>query len=124
MYSFFINLPIGAVVIVIILFIFKSPKGSVSEEAHNASYQEKLLQMDLIGASLILAAVVCLLLALQWGGVTIAWKSSEVIGTFVGFGLITIAFLVEQWWQGSRALLIPRILKKRVIWSGAAFSFL
>ncbi len=108
----------------IILFIFKSPKGSVSEEAHNASYKEKLLQMDLIGAGLILAAVVCLLLALQWGGVTNPWNSSEVIGTFVGFGLITIVFLVVEWWQGSRALILPRILKKREIWSGSAFSFL
>lgn len=68
--SFYINLSICGLVIVIILLMLKSPKGSVSEEAHNASYKEKLLQMDLIGAALILAAVVCLLLALQWGGVT------------------------------------------------------
>jgi len=63
-YSFHINLPIGGLVILIILFVFESLKGSVSEEAHNASYKEKLLQMDLIGAALILTAVVCLLLAL------------------------------------------------------------
>ena len=110
--------------IAIILFIFKSPKGSVSEEAHRASYYEKLLQMDLIGAAFIMAAVVCLLLALQWGGVTKPWKSSGVIGTIVGFAVISLAFCAVEWWQGDRALILPRILKKRVIWSGSAFSFL
>lgn len=94
-YNFYIDLPIGGLVILIILFLFESLKGSVSEEAHNASYKEKLSQMDLIGA-LILAAVVCLLLTLQWSGVTKAWNSSEVIGTFVGSSLITIAFLVVE----------------------------
>lgn len=80
--------------------------------------------MDLIGTSLVLAAVTCLLLALQWGGVTKAWSDSEVIGTLVGFGLITILFVGVEWWQGDRALLLARVLKRREVWTGCMFNFL
>lgn len=85
---------------------------------------EKFLQMDLIGTGLILAAVICLLLALGWGGVQKPWKSSDVIGTLIGFGLITILFGLVEWWQGPRALLLGRILKRREVWSGCLFNFL
>jgi hypothetical protein len=80
--------------------------------------------MDLIGTSTIMAAVVCLLLALQWGGVAKAWNSVDVIGTLVGFGLIAILFLVIEWWQGERALLLPSVLRRQEVWSGGLFSFL
>lgn len=103
---------------------FTTPKASYSEEARSATYREKFLQMDLIGTALILAAVVCLLLALQWGGVSKSWKSADVIGTLVGFGLITILFGLVEWWQGPRALLLARVLKRREVWSGCLFNFL
>jgi hypothetical protein len=40
--------------------------------------------MDLPGALLILAAVVCYLLALQWGGTTKSWNSPDVYGKKIG----------------------------------------
>lgn len=122
--SFYINLPIGGFAAGIILIIFTTPKASYSEETRNAPRLEKLLQMDLIGTGLILAAVICLLLALEWGGVTKPWNSSDVIGTLIGFGLITVLFVLVEWWQGSRALLLARILQRREVWSGCIFSFL
>lgn len=122
--SFYINLPIGGVAVAIIILIFQSPPASVSEEARHAPPLEKLLQMDLPGFFAIVAAIVCLLLALQWGGVTKPWNSADVICTFVGFVLITMLFLSIEWWQGSRAMLSPRVLRRREIWSGCVFSFL
>lgn len=80
--------------------------------------------MDLIGTFTIMAAVICLLLALQWGGVSKAWSSADVIGTLVGFGLISGAFIVLEYLQGNRALLVPHILKKRVVYVGCLVSFL
>lgn len=122
--SFYINLPIGGFAAGIILLIFTTPKASYSDETRNAPLMEKFLQMDLIGTGLILAAVICLLLALGWGGVEKSWKSSDVIGTLIGFGLITISFGLVELWQGPRALLLGRILKRREVWSGCMFSFL
>ena len=80
--------------------------------------------MDLFGTFTILAAVTCLLLTLLWGGVSKSWKSPDVISTFVGFGLITIVFVVIEYLQGERALLVPRIMKQRVVCVGCVVSFL
>ncbi len=121
--SFYINLPIGVVSAGIIFLVFKTPKQSVSEEARHTTLTQKILHMDLIGAFTIIAAVICLLLALQWGGITKPWNSSDVIGTLIGFGLITIVFVVIEVYQGEHALMAPHILTKRLIYVGCAFNF-
>lgn len=123
-HSFYINLPIGGVSVAIILFTFKSPPLSRNEKDIGALWSEKLKQMDLIGTFTIMAAVTCLLLALQWGGVSKSWSSADVIGTLVGFCLISGAFVILEYVQGDRALLVPHILRKRVVYVGCLVSFL
>jgi MFS transporter, DHA2 family, glioxin efflux transporter len=71
--------------------------------------------MDLLGTFTIMAAVVCYLLALQWGGVSKSWSDSSVVGTLVGFVLLIIAFIAVEWYMGERALLQGRLLKQRTI---------
>lgn len=85
---------------------------------------EIFLQMDLIGTFTILCSLICYILALQWGGVTKAWASADVIGTLVGWLLLLGAFVVVEWWQGERAMIVPRLLKRRAIWTGSVFIFL
>jgi len=77
--------------------------------------------MDLPGAGLIMAAIVCYILALQYGGVTKPWNSSVVIGLLVGFVLITIAFGIVEYFQKDRALLLPRLMKDRTMLVCCAF---
>lgn len=77
--------------------------------------------MDLPGACLIMAAVVCYILALQDGGVTKAWNSSQVIGLLVGFVLITGAFTVVEYFQKDRALMLGRLMKDRTMIVGCFF---
>ena len=71
--------------------------------------------MDLPGTFILMASFVCLILALQWGGVSKSWGSSEVIGTLVGFVLILILFIGVQIWQDDRALIVPRLMKQKTI---------
>jgi MFS family permease len=123
-WCFYINLPVGGVSAAIIFFTFSTPAVQRRDPARRANLGEKILQMDLPGTFIILAGIVCLLLALQWGGTTKAWNSADVIGTLVGFGLLTIVFIVVEYLQGERAMLVPHVLKKREIWAGGAFSFL
>jgi hypothetical protein len=78
--------------------------------------------MDLPGAGLIMAAVVCYILALQDAGVTKPWKSSTVIGLLVGFVLISIAFCFNEYLQKDRALLLPRLMKNRTMIVCCAFT--
>ncbi|CAI4218424.1 unnamed protein product [Parascedosporium putredinis] len=119
-WAFYINLPIGGVAGAIILFFFQTPPASVPAVA---TLKEKILQMDLVGAALIMGAVVCFLLSLQWAGATKPWDSSEVIGLLVGFVVITLAFAVWEWYQGERGMLNPRILGDRTILVSATYMF-
>ena len=119
-WCFWINLPIGAVAAAIILFTYKPPKAATPQPA---TWRETLLQMDPAGTLLIMAAVVCYILALQWGGSTKPWSDSTVVGTLVGFGLLLIAFIVNEIWMDERALLMPRIFKMRRVWTTNAYVF-
>jgi uncharacterized membrane protein len=69
-----------------------------------------------------MAAVICYILALQDAGVTKPWKSSTVIGLLVGFVLIGIAFIVNEYFQKDRALLLPRLIKDRTMIVCCAFA--
>jgi hypothetical protein len=80
--------------------------------------------MDLPGASLIMAAVICYILALQDGGVTKAWNSSQIIGLLVGFVLIIGVFIVVEYFQKDKALLLVRLIKDRTMIVGCLFMFL
>ncbi|KAK4496742.1 hypothetical protein PRZ48_012725 [Zasmidium cellare] len=114
----YINLPIGGVVVLIIVLFFKAPP---SAKPQKTSAREKFLQLDLAGSALILAAMICLLLALQWGGLTKPWGSSDVIGTLAGFFVITVVFIVNEIWMGERALLIPRLLRQKTLGLASAY---
>ena len=119
-WCFWINLPIGGLAAIVLFFAYKPPRAATPQPA---TWRETLLQMDLVGTFLIMAAVVCYLLALQWGGSTKPWSDSTVIGTLVGFALLLIVFLANELWMGDRALLQPRLLKMRRVWTTNAYVF-
>lgn len=86
--------------------------------------KEKLLNLDLVGTFTVIAAVVCILLDMQWGGTTKSWSSPDVIGTLVGFALLSAVFIGNEIWQGERALMVPRILKQRTVATCCLYVFL
>lgn len=120
-WCFYINLPIGGVAAAIVLFFFKAPKAAKPVQA---SLKEKLLHMDLPGTFTIMAATVCYLLAMQWGGTTKPWSSGSVIGCLVAFGVLTLVFIAIEWYSGDRALLQFRLLKDRTIAASVAYIFI
>jgi hypothetical protein len=87
------------------------------------------MQLDIIGTLILIPTVICLLLALQWGGNQYAWNSSRIIGLFVGFGLLTIIFITSQLYLGDKGILPPRLFRNRnvlpammfAVFFGAAF---
>ena len=97
---------------------FRNPKRKDS----NLTFTQKLGQMDLLGALFLICAIVCLLLALQWGGTTYAWSDSKVWGCLLGFGLLILVFIVIQFWRGDQATIPPRIMKQRTVAAGCLFS--
>ena len=91
-WCFWINLPFGGVALLTVFFFFKNPE----REHTSMTFKEKLRHIDLGGAFLLICGIVCLLLALQWGGTTYPWRSSKVWGCILGFGLIIALFIALQ----------------------------
>lgn len=79
--------------------------------------------MDPLGCIFIMSAVVCILLAFQWGGQAEPWNSATVIGLLVAFPLILGLFALSQWKQGSDATLPLWLFKQRSLVAGGLFSF-
>jgi MFS family permease len=119
-WCFYINLPIGGVAIVICFFFVKVNRNT--SETKSMTVLERVKQLDIIGTVIFIPAVVCLLLALQWGGTKYPWKDSKIIGLFVGFGLMIIVFIAIQLWQGDRGTLPPRLFKNRNVLPAMLFS--
>ncbi|KND94612.1 putative HC-toxin efflux carrier TOXA [Tolypocladium ophioglossoides CBS 100239] len=120
-WCFWINVPIGAVVLVG-LTMFLKVRGAPNKD-RTLPFRTKIRNMDPLGCFVFLGAVCCLLLALQWGGQTKPWSSADVIGCLVGAFLIASLFVYWQWRRGDVALIPLRVLKKRSIWTGAMALF-
>lgn len=103
-----------------IFFFFHAPARAAPAKA---PLKEKLLQMDLPGTFTIMCAVICYILAMQWGGQKKSWSSSQVIGTLVGFVLIFLLFFAIEYYQGERAIIVGRLLKNRTVSVGMAYIF-
>ncbi|KAF7332448.1 Major facilitator superfamily transporter [Mycena kentingensis (nom. inval.)] len=124
-WCFYINLPIGGLTILTVLFFFKPPKSAHKNtpEANSASLFKRVAKYDPIGTAIFIPAIVCLLLALQWGGSTYAWKSGHIIGLLVTCFVLLAAFVGVQFWAQENATVPPRILTYRSVVAGCIFSF-
>ena len=122
-YSFYINLPIGGFAAAIICLTFRTPATQKANSDKHVPLKEKFLQMDFPGLVVAIGAMECLLLALYWGGVSKPWNDNTVIGTLLGFGLLSIAFIAIEYRQGKYAMLVHSLIEKREVWVGSAVSF-
>lgn len=116
---FYINLPIGGLAVLVTMLVFKLPTNA---KPVAASLQEKLLQLDLVGAALMMALLISYILALQYGGQTYAWDSSVVIGLLVGFVAILAVFVVWELYQKEYAMIVPRLVSRSIAASRASGS--
>ncbi|KAF7374341.1 Major facilitator superfamily transporter [Mycena sanguinolenta] len=120
-----VNLPIGAVTVVVITFFFKMPKSGTAERTESQlrlTLREKIAQFDPWGTLAFIPAIVSLLLALQWGGSKYPWDSPRIITLFVLFGVFIITFVAIQIWQQENATVPPRIFLQRSICAGGLFN--
>ncbi|QSS48975.1 major facilitator superfamily transporter [Histoplasma capsulatum var. duboisii H88] len=119
-WCFYINLPIGAVTILAIFVFLQHPKQTLKKPD---SWKGQLAQLDPWGTATFMPGIVCLLLALQWGGTKYDWGSARIIVLFILFGILIIAFVVIQIWKGENATVPPRIVMKRSMAFASFFAF-
>ncbi|KAJ5213313.1 hypothetical protein N7449_000482 [Penicillium cf. viridicatum] len=111
-WCFWINLPIGAVTILSLLFFFKPP---TRDSIKGSSVLRRLQNLDLLGAVLFAPAIIMIFLALQWGGSEYAWKSATIIGLFIGGAGLGLVFALWQIRKGDDAMIPPRLISERTM---------
>src|SRR5690606_2135447 len=81
---FYINVPVGAVALIIISAVLKLP---VQKREH---------KIDYLGAALIVAAVSAALLYLDWAGKDYGWASPEGLALIAASVVLTVAFILVE----------------------------
>ncbi|KAK5946085.1 hypothetical protein PMZ80_000224 [Knufia obscura] len=120
-WCFYINLPCGAVVFVLLLIFLHIPAGMLQQRP--TTLKEMGTRLDPVGTLFFLPCIICLLLALQWGGITYSWSNARIIVLLVLSGVLFVAFLFVQRWKGENATVPGHIFFQRSILAGSWFSF-
>ena len=119
-WCFYINLPVGGVSMAVLLLFFQTPAAARPQKTTRLEFVKHL---DIPGTGVLICAMVCYLLALQWGGTTKSWQSADVIGTLVGFSVLILLFVGIEWYSGDYALIQGRLLRDRTIGAMCAYVF-
>ncbi|KAM7218871.1 putative efflux pump antibiotic resistance protein [Rhypophila decipiens] len=119
-WCFYINLPIGAVTLLVIGFFFPDPRRAIQNDD---TLLQRIKRFDPIGTIVFMPAIICLLLALQWGGTQYEWSSWRIILLFVFFAVLIVIFVFIQHKQGELATVPPRIFFKRTVYAASFYNF-
>jgi EmrB/QacA subfamily drug resistance transporter len=109
---FWINLPIGAVALVIC--------GAALKRLPRPG---RTAPLDLAGVALLVPAIVALLLVTTWGGTVFPWSSPQVMGLAVAAAVFVLLLVVREL-QAADPLLPPRLFRHNVVVVGNALAFL
>ncbi|KAK6604826.1 major facilitator superfamily transporter [Botrytis cinerea] len=120
-WCFGINLPLGAVTVILCGILVHTPS---EPSAHSLSLVQKVLQLDIPGTVFMVGSLICLLMALQWGGAAYPWSNGRIIALFVVSGILAIAFVAIQTTKiAGKARTIPSSLaRSRDIWLAGSYA--
>ncbi|CAG8555404.1 2755_t:CDS:2 [Ambispora gerdemannii] len=107
-WCFFINLPLGAITIISVVFLLRLPKPK-------GGLREKLKRIDWWGISVVVLATVALLLPLSWGGDKYDWDSPIIIVLLIVGSLLYILFGYIEGWIAVEPLAPGRLFKTRSV---------
>ena len=118
-WCFYINLPIGAVVLAFLYIAVENNPPALGD----LPLREKISRIDIPGNLVFFPCIVCLLLALQWGGQKYPWSDGRIIALLVLFGVLLIVFIIIQVIRQEAATVPPRIARQRTIMTGGFYAF-
>ncbi|KAI8720323.1 MFS domain-containing protein [Fusarium sp. LHS14.1] len=99
---------------VCVFFLLHIPERSTTVN----TLRQKLQQLNIEGLLALLPGVICLCLALQWGGFTLSWSNGKIIALLVVSFTLLIAFVLIQIWKPAQATVPPHIFTQRSIAGG------
>ncbi len=101
-WCFYINLPVGAAAAALIW-----------ANLPNVRQGGSLGRIDFLGAALLSASTICVLLGLVWSNEEYGWASPETIGLFVAGAVLCVAFVFQES-RHSEAILPLTLFRNRV----------
>lgn len=120
-WCFYINLPVGAISVIVTVFILHVHDQKLETPA--AGWMGKVKQLDPIGNLVFFPGIICLVLALQWGGTKYSWSNARIIVLLVLFAVLCSVFIAIQIWKQESGTVPPRIVKQRSIAASTFFTF-
>ncbi|MFI0724075.1 MDR family MFS transporter [Streptomyces sp. NPDC021224] len=97
-WSFYINLPIGAVALAVVTTVLHLPK------------KRSQGRIDYLGGVLLTVSITSLVLLTTWGGTEYAWGSVQIIGLLV-LGLVTLAAFIRSQTRAPEPIMPLRIFR-------------
>ena len=107
---FYINLPIGLAALAVTAIVLRIPRPQTRPP------------VDYLGAALLAAAAICLVLLTSWGGTTYPWSSPVIIGLGVSTVALTAAWLVSARYAADPVIPL-RLFRDPVFSAASAISF-
>ena len=107
---FYVNLPIGAVALVVIGAVFHAPVERVRHK------------IDWLGASLLTGGLSALILVISLGGTTYAWASTPILVLTV-LAVVLLPLFVLAEWRASEPIMPLSLFRNRVFVASSAIGF-
>ncbi|CAG9945077.1 unnamed protein product [Clonostachys rosea f. rosea IK726] len=120
-WCFYLNLPVGGFTLVAVLLLFNFDQ---MKKKSLPTVVEQIKALDPLGVFFLAPSMVCLVLALQWGGTTYAWSAPRMIGLLVAFAILFVVFIVVEALTPTTAMAPARVILNRSIAGGMLFMFL
>ncbi|KAJ5388922.1 MFS transporter [Penicillium cosmopolitanum] len=118
---FDIDIPVVAAAIPLIILFLPSQKPRIR---FKQNIWGTVAQCDLVGTILFVPSIICLLMALQWGGSQYRWSDGRTIDFLTAFSVLLVAWIMVQWRSGDNATVPLRILRQRSITFSTLYIFL
>ncbi|HEX6555335.1 MAG TPA: MDR family MFS transporter [Ktedonobacteraceae bacterium] len=103
---FYVNLPVGLLALLVLIFLMPTLRGKAQK-----------VSIDYIGAALLVASTVPLLLGFTFAGSQYAWLSPQIIGLLAGSLVMGVAFVIYEAWlerRDGQPIIAPSLFKNSI----------
>lgn len=118
-WAFIINVPLGLITAVVVVFLVST---TVAPKYRSWTFKQRLAYAKLPEIFILVGSLICLVLALQWGGAVYPWSDGRVIGLLVVFAVLAIAFVAIQVLLPNSRTVPTTIVANRNILFGGSFA--
>jgi len=109
-----LNPIISAAALVPVLFLWRGKFVPESRD-DKPPLKEVLANFDYPGMIVFAAAIVALLLGLQFGSTSYSWSDGRTIASLTVAGVLSLIFVAIEWGKGNNAIVPRRIIRNRVV---------